>query len=149
MATLIEPSIAKAHAGSRHGAFHNAVSALLNSGRSDVAPGSGHATAAGSMGFELQCEHTDFGFLVRPEFLIGLRAEDLGGQSVLRLLVVQSLLMREMNWWLSARETGQLFMAPIQWHDEPGSVAACVELAGVLAPSIVGFIATGEAVKLR
>lgn len=149
MATLIEPGTTQALADSRHDAFLNAVSALLDSGRSDVAPGTGHAAAAGSTGFELQCEHTEFGLLVRPEFSIGLRAEDLGGQSVLRLLVVQSLLMREMNWWLSARESGQLFMTPIQWHDEPGSVAACVELAGVLAPSIVGFIATGEPVQLR
>jgi hypothetical protein len=149
MATPIDRGTAKALADSRHDAFLKAVSALLGPGRSEVSPGTGHATAAGSTGFELQCEHSEFGLLVRPEFSIGLRAEDLGGQSVLRLLVVQSLLMREMNWWLSARETGQLFMAPIQWHDAPVSVAACVELAGVLAPSIVGFIATGKPVQLR
>jgi hypothetical protein len=47
-----------------------------------------------------------------------------------------------------AGENGQLFLTTIQWHDEPGSVAACIELAGVLASSIVGFIATGDPVQL-
>lgn len=94
--------------------------------------------------FTLNSEQTDVEFLVRPEVSMTVMAADLSGQMVFRLLAVQSLLMREMNWWLSANDIGQLQLSPIQWHTEPATVAACIDLAGVLTPSVMKFIVTGE-----
>lgn len=94
--------------------------------------------------FTLKSEQTDVEFLVRPEVLMTVMAADLSGQMVFRLLAVQSLLMREMNWWLSANDTGQLQLSPIQCHTKPAIVAGCIDLAGVLMPSVMKFIVTGE-----
>ena len=149
MASEIEPGSAAALTDPQRDAFLGALFSLLRRDPGEFAPASARAAATGGPVFALRSAQTDLGLLVRPEFSIDLMAEDLGGQSVLRLLAVQSLLMREMNWWLSAGETGQLLLSPIQWHDDPCTVAACIELAAVLAPSIVGFIATGEPVRLR
>jgi hypothetical protein len=106
-------------------------------------------TTSTGLHFTLKSEQSDVDFLVRPEVLMTVIAADLSGQMVFRLLAVQSLLMREMNWWLSASDTGQLQLSPIQWHTEPATVAACIDLAAVLMPSVMKFILTGEPAPLQ
>jgi hypothetical protein len=145
MAQPIQHSSAAATQHAQADAFVNVLDGLLGLGRQDHAHEHDRVftTAAGSR-FTLKTEQTDIGFLVRPEIQMPVMAADLSGQMVLRLLAVQSLLMSEMNWWLSACETGQLQLSPIQWHDEPSHVAACIELAAALIPSIHGFIFSGQ-----
>lgn len=141
----IHPSAAAAWPDAQRNAFINVLAALLGLGDQNQlrAPDGVFATPSGLL-FTLRFEQTDIGLLVRPEILMPMKAQDLGGPMVFRLLAVQSMLMREMNWWLSACSTGQLHLSPIQWHDQPATVAACIELAGALTTSIQTFIAAGE-----
>lgn len=147
MARTIHSSEAAARPDAERNTFFSVLAALLGLGdQNQVRTADGVFATPGGLRFTLKSEQTDIGFLVRPEILMPLKAQDLGGPMVCRLLAVQALLMREMNWWLSACGTGQLQLSPIQWHDQPATVAACVELAGALIPSILTFIAVGEPV---
>lgn len=129
------------------GGFFSKTAELLGPGCAPNAEGV--FTTSTGLRFTLKLEQTDAAVLVRPEVLMSVMAADLSGQMVLRLLAVQSLLMREMNWWLSAGDTGQLQLSSIQWHAEPATVAACIELAEALMPSVIKFIFTGEPVPLQ
>jgi hypothetical protein len=114
MTSGIEPGSTAALADPQRDAFLGALFSLLGRDHGECAPATARAAATDGPAFALRTAQTDLGFLVRPEFSINLMAEDLGGRSVLRPLAAQSLLMREMNWWLSAGKTGQLLLSPIQ-----------------------------------
>ncbi len=83
-------------------------------------------------------------FAVRPELVLPISVLEMQGQEVLRLLALQNYLFAEMNWWLSATDTGFLQLTSVVWSNESSATLSMLDIARLIAPQIMQYIIAGE-----
>lgn len=81
----------------------------------------------------------------RADVLLPLSTSELGSDDISRLLSVQALLMSELGWSLGVSPEGLLQLVGLGWLSTPREVAAALDSANEIGPSVVRSLMLNDA----